>query len=187
MTTASERSRLAPLAVAIALIVVIPSAAFSQRDTARIVVGAAAVTPVRVQPGASFSVPVLVDMNGATGINLAALTASVSWDRSVARLDSVKSGRPSFGTLVHNAARAGEGILLLSAFNSSGTTQTVSIATLYFTASSAPASTTIVFEPTVAGNEVGQSIIARVRSRNAQICLGSTTGPCTAGRAQGPK
>lgn len=144
-----------------------------------IIVGAAA-TPIRVQPGAAFSVPLIVDMAGAKGADLASLTTSVSWDHTLARLDSVRSGKPSFGTLVQNSARAAEGTLLVSVFNGTGTTTTVPVATLYFTASASAGTGTVSFAPSVAGNEVGKSIIAQIKARNAALCIGSASAGCPA-------
>jgi hypothetical protein len=145
-----------------------------------ITIGAAGAAPTRVQPGAAFSVPVVVDMSGARDLDLASLTTSVTWDHALVKLDSVRSGKPSFGTLVQNSAKAAEGLLLLSVFNGTGTTKTVPVATLYFTAAGPAGNGTLTFAPSVAGNEVGKSIITQIKPRHAALCIGTAPANCPA-------
>jgi hypothetical protein len=145
-----------------------------------IVIGAPGGASIRVQPGSAFSVPVIVDMTNAVNADLASLTTSVSWDHALARLDSVRSGKPSFGTLVQNSAKAAEGLLLLSVFNGTGTTKTVPVATLYFTAAASAGNGTLTFAPSVAGNEIGKSIISQIKPRNAALCIAGASANCPA-------
>src|SRR6185369_5643630 len=107
--------------------------------------------------GAKVTVPVIVDMSNAGGANFASITLGVAFSTSRLTFDSVKA--TGFGTLASNTNAAGSGSLSLSVFDPVGTTSTVTIANLYFTATGGVGGSRVQFSPTVAGDASGNSII----------------------------
>jgi hypothetical protein len=170
MTRIARARRIAPFVLAfVPALWLAPARASAQLPAGTITVGAGP-SVIRAEPGARFAVPVTVDMSAAGGgVDLAALTTKVSWDPARARLDSVKRGAGSFGTLIHNPALAADGSVVFSVYNGTGTRTTVTVAILHFTAAASPGETRLTVAATVAGNEVGQNIIGRVRSRATAV------------------
>ncbi len=130
-------------------------------------VRAGSVSAATYAPNTTVAVPIIIDMSDAAGANLASLTTQLKWGATRLTFDSVKAG--NFGSLTANAADAANGNLTLSIFNATGTTTTVTMATVYFT--STPGATTVEVRPTAAGNETAANIMSLVRVRWLDACI----------------
>lgn len=150
-------------AAAIGTVLVLPFIASAQGPIA---LTAGTATSVLVSPGASFSVPVMVDMTLAGASNLASLAMGVTWGASTMILDSIGMG--TFGSLSSSSA---SGTASLALFNSTGTTSSVTLARLYFTAASSMGGTRVILAPTQAGNESGASVSAQLQVRGLEVCV----------------
>lgn len=136
-----------------------------------ITVSAGAAPSAQVAPSGKVAVPIIADMSAATGTtNLAALTTTVTWGQARLTLDSVKAG--AFGSLTANTSNAASGTAALSLFNGTGTTTTVTVGTLYFTAAIAPGGTQVLLAPTVAGDDVGSNLLPILRTQGLNVCVG---------------
>lgn len=134
----------------------------------RITVAAGAGVPVRTATATVVAIPVTIDMTAAAGGNIASLSAGLLWDASILRLDSVTTG--GFGSLTSNTVAAEGGIAVLSAYSATGATATSTLATMYFT-SNGLGGTRVRPAPYTAGDELGSSILSRMRSRNVDVCV----------------
>ena len=124
-------------------------------------------------PNAKLAVPIVIDMSAASGgTNLAALTTAVAWGSSRLVFDSIKAG--AFGALTSNMTNAANGGATLSLVNATGTTSTVTFATLYFTAAATNGSTRLLLGPSLAADESTASVMALLRLRNLDVCVGPT-------------
>ncbi|MES2177016.1 MAG: hypothetical protein V4550_04050 [Gemmatimonadota bacterium] len=122
---------------------------------------------ITATPNTTVAVPIVIDMSAAGGTNLASLTTTVSWSPTRLTFDSLKAG--SFGSVSFNSANASAGQLSLSVFDAAGTTSTVTVATVYFTASTGATSVTLL--PTAAGSDVGANLMSIVRVRKLDACV----------------
>ena len=145
---------------------------------AAIVLQAGQAPTAATTPSAHLVVPVLVDMDAARGADLAALTATATWNQKHLTLDSVAAG--NFGTLTSNATAAASGRATFSVFGVTGTLRTVTVARLFFTATALTGASDIAVTPTVAGNEVGRAILPLVKSRALRVCVSARPAPCAA-------
>lgn len=136
-------------------------------QTITIRAGSAART--QAPPGTKIEVPIVADLSTAGGTILASITTGVSWGASRLTLDSVKTA--GFGTLTANTTNAGSGSLSFSVFDAAGATNTVTLATVYFTTSATTGGTTIALTPTAAGNAAGASVFGLLRVRNLDACV----------------
>ena len=112
---------------------------------------------IQVTPGAPVSIPIAIDMSSAGGANLASLATGLVWGSNRLVFDSVKGA--GFGALTPNTSGAGGGTLGLSVNAAGGTTSTVTMADVFFTASTTPGSTSFYLNP---------SQWLRLAHRNAQ-------------------
>ncbi|MES2178804.1 MAG: Ig-like domain-containing protein [Gemmatimonadota bacterium] len=126
----------------------------------------------QVAPNGKIAVPVVVDLSNGAGTNVSALTLSLNWATSRLTFDSVKTG--GFGSLTSNTSGASTGSLALSMFDASGTTSTFTMATVYFTASATPGGARVTMNPTVAGNDVGTSILSLFRLQDLDVCVATS-------------
>lgn len=132
---------------------------------------------VQIAPRGKIAIPVIVDMaHAATGMNLAAITAVVTWDQTRLIFDSLNTGQ--FGQLSANTAQALMGVVTMSAFSVRGAAKTMNLATLYFTAAEGTGAVNVDVKPTVAGNEVGTPILPLLRSRSLVVCVQARAGKC---------
>ena len=158
------RSAFSPLSFSVLAVLALAQTAGGQGT---ITLAAGVGGPALVAPGAKLAVPIAVDMTAATaGTNLASLTSMASWSATRLTLDSVTAG--TFGSLTSNVT---SGSATLSLFSGSGTTTSVTIGTLYFTASATAGGTQIRLTPSVAGDELGASILPLLRTRNLDVCV----------------
>ena len=126
----------------------------------------------QVAPGAQVTVPLVIDMVAAGGTNLASLAATVSWGSSRLTFDSVRTA--GFGTLVPSLANAASGSISLSTSAGGGTTSTVTMANVYFTASATSGGTLVTLGPTAASDNSSANILARLRVANLDVCVAPT-------------
>ncbi len=85
-------------------------------------------TTTTVAPGGQISVPIVVDMSEAAGLDLASITFDLNWTPSLLSFVSASPG--SFGTVVFNTTETGLGKLTTSMFDVSGTTSSFTLATV---------------------------------------------------------
>jgi alpha-tubulin suppressor-like RCC1 family protein len=127
----------------------------------------AGTSPVaQLLPGAKLTVPVIVDLSGTVATNFASLTTGVTWTAGQLTLDSIRAA--GFGSLTTNASGASASLAL---FNATGTTSSVTVANLFFTASGSTGGARVVLNPTEAGNESGLTLASRLRARDLDVCV----------------
>jgi alpha-tubulin suppressor-like RCC1 family protein len=146
------------------------AAAGAQSGT--ITIAADTATTTNIAPGAKFTVPVIVDMSAANGLNVASLTTRINWTPARLTLDSIHSTGAGFDFLT---STLGAGTATVAGFGAHGTTATTTIAVMYFTAGSGAAGSRVSLTPTVAGNESGTSITSHVAARNLDVCVAPQT------------
>ncbi len=130
--------------------------------------------PTAVVPGDTVDVPVVVDMSGAGGLDIASLTFDLAWDP--ARLTYVSSTPGAFGTVLINDANAGTGSLVVSMISAVGATTTFTVVTVRYVAALTQGNALISINVTDAGDALGGSILGSVSGRPLDLCVG-TTGP----------
>jgi PKD repeat protein len=116
-----------------------------------ILVRAGSTTTSTIAVGEDLTIPVVVDMSGAAGLNIASLTAKVTWDTNA--IGYVKSGQGSLGSATINAS-PGSGELLASWFNLAGVTEAFTAFEVTLEGI-APGTTAVTIEVSVAGDESG--------------------------------
>ncbi len=126
---------------------------------------------IRVMPGATLSVPIQIDASGAGGANVASLVSSLTWGATRLAFDSVKAA--GFGSLTPNTTSASSGSLGLS-LTSSGTTGSVTMANVYFTASAAGGGTVLGLSPSAAANSASANVLSLLRVISQEVCVGAT-------------
>ena len=131
-----------------------------------ITVTAGAAASVLLGQSARLTVPVIVDMTSSGSSNLASLAVGVTWAAGRLTLDSIRAG--TFGSLTSNSA---SGTATLAMFNATGTTSSVTLANLFFTAASSTGGTSVALVPTQAGNDVGTSVRQQLQVRDLDVCV----------------
>ena len=170
---ARTRLRCALARVLVSFALVVPVALRAQRV---IVLQAGPSPMIRATPHGKLVIPIVLNMTEAGGGDLAALTATVAWSHARLTLDSVTAG--GFGSLTSNTSKAATGSATFSVFNVTGTSRTVTVAQLFFTASATTGASDIALTPSVAGNEVGQPILSLMRSRPLRVCVAEGSASC---------
>jgi len=133
-----------------------------------VAVGNASTTSVA--PGGTISIPIVVDMTAAGGLDLASLSFDVQWD--AARLSFVSSAPGSFGTVTLNETQTASGALTAAIFNPTGTTNSFTALTLTLQAGALEGSTPITIQATAAGNGAGQNILSNIVTSDLSLCVG---------------
>ena len=164
-------ARLARSAVAALLLAVLGAGATAAQQ---IFVRVGDGTSTGVAPGGQISVPIVVDMSEAAGLDLASTTFDLNWDPSLLSFVSASPG--SFGTVVFNLTETGLGLLTTSMFDVSGTTSSFTVATVVFDATaSVPTEgqlAPITIGVTAAGNALGSNILGNVVGVDLLLCIG---------------
>jgi len=101
---------------------------------------------------------------------LAALQATMVWDATRLRLDSLRTAPGSPLLLTVNPAAAPLGRVLFNAFGAVGMTASAAVALAYFTPRQ-PGEVTVALEVQVAGDEQGRPMHSEVRGRVLRLCL----------------
>lgn len=137
-----------------------------------IAVNASASANTNVAPGAKLTIPVVIDLANAAGINIASLQAGISWGTSALSFDSIRVA-PATGwtTFVPNIAGAGGGSVSFSASRSTALPSSGTVANAFFTASAATTGTRVLITPTAAANASLQTILSALRPRALNVCV----------------
>ena len=136
------------------------------------IIGVTAGTSIsaRVAPGARVAVPIALDMAAASaGISVGSVVVSVRWSASRLALDSVKAG--SFGVLTSDVSGAASGLAMLTLSSQAGTTASVLMGTLFFTASAGTGGTRLQLSPIAATDASGTDLLASTLPRNLDVCV----------------
>ena len=128
-----------------------------------------------VAPGGKLTVPVRLDMSAAANGNLASLTTGLSWNAARLTLDSLRAGT-SGASVTSNLAGVSGGTATLGVFTPSGLTASTVLAQAYFTAATTTGGSRVTLLPTVAGNELGTSILGQLRIRGVDVCVSTAGG-----------
>ncbi|HEX9886838.1 MAG TPA: PKD domain-containing protein [Longimicrobiales bacterium] len=121
-----------------------------------------------VAVGGAVTLPVLVDMTGAGGENLASMDVRITWEPSLVSYLSSTGG--TFGAVTINDSQAGAGTLRAALFHASGTTS--SFTALQFVLEGASAgSATITVEVLAVGNEMGSDVSGLITTRNHVVTV----------------
>ena len=129
-------------------------------------VGDSAASSITV--GNQLTLPIVVDMSQAVGLDIASLQVKVTWSTSIVSYVSTTAG--TFGSLTLNETDVATGTLLANLFNGTGTKESFRALLLTFSGVSAGA-TAVEVEVTTAGNELGQSLLDKVTTRKHDVTV----------------
>ena len=131
-----------------------------------VMVGDSAASSITV--GNQITLPIVVDMTQAAGLDIASLQVKVTWNASIVTYVSVTPG--TFGSLTLNETDVATGTFLANLFNGTGTKDSFRALLLTFSGTSAGAAAVEV-EVTTAGNELGQSVLDKVTTRKHDVTV----------------
>lgn len=135
--------------------------------------------------GSTVRVPVLLDFTSAGTANLAALQATMAWDATLLRFDSLRAAPGREITLLAETGGAASGGLQFSAFGPVGLRESGALAEAFFTARSSSGGSWLTLLPAVAGNEQGQSVLPLLRTRQLGVCVSPDAGLWGDGTGEG--
>jgi hypothetical protein len=164
MTTISRFLR------ATALFVLACHAAVRPANAQAIVIALGDSAQIRVAAGAVVTVPVRVEVSSGAAEGLASFGGLLTWSATRLRLDSVRTAEAGW-TVTANVDSASSGRLLLSLYSPTALATSSVVARAYFTATSQVGGTRLQFAPTVAGSELGASILDRLAPRPLDACV----------------
>ena len=118
--------------------------------------------------GNQITLPIVVDMTQAAGLDIASLQVKVTWSASIVSYVSTTAG--TFGSLTLNETDAATGTFIANLFNGTGTSESFRALTLTFSGLAAGA-TAVEVEVTAAGNELGQSLLDKVTTRKHDVTV----------------
>jgi len=125
-------------------------------------------TASSITVGNQITLPIVVDMTQAAGLDIASLQVKVTWNASIVTYVSVTPG--TFGSLTLNETDVATGTFLANLFNGTGTKESFRALLLTFSGTSAGAAAVEV-EVTTAGNELGQSVLDKVTTRKHDVTV----------------
>jgi hypothetical protein len=127
---------------------------------------------VAAAPGATLAVPLRVELPaaGAT-LNLASLTGTLGWSSARLTLDSIRANPTTGFTVQVNTQQAATGTAPLTAYSATRLAASSTMVTAYFTVGGAAGGTRVLFAPSAAGNEAGQSVLAALFVRPLEVCV----------------
>ena len=131
-----------------------------------VMVGDSAASSITV--GNQLTLPIVVDMSQAVGLDIASLQVKVTWSTSIVSYVSTTAG--TFGSLTLNETDTASGTFIANLFNGTGTSESFEALTLTFSGLAAGA-TAVEVEVTAAGNELGQSLLDKVTTRGHDITV----------------
>ena len=131
-----------------------------------VMVGDSAASSITV--GNQLTLPIVVDMSQAVGLDIASLQVKVTWSTSIVSYVSTTAG--TFGSVTLNETDVATGTLLANLFNGTGTKESFRALLLTFSGVSAGA-TAVEVEVTTAGNELGQSLLDKVTTRKHDVTV----------------
>jgi hypothetical protein len=118
--------------------------------------------------GNQITLPIVVDMTQAAGLDIASLQVKVTWNASIVTYVSATPG--TFGSLTLNETDVATGTFLANLFNGTGTKESFRALLLTFSGTSAGIAA-IEVEVTTAGNELGQSVLDKVTTRKHDVTV----------------
>jgi len=147
----------------------------SARDTASVTVAIPAIavmvgdsTASSITVGNQLTLPVVVDMSQAPGLNIASLQVKVTWNASIVSYVSATPG--TLGSLTTNETDVATGTFLANLFSGTGTEESFRALVLTFSGASG-GTTAVEVEVTTAGNELGQSVLDKVTTRKHDVTV----------------
>lgn len=135
---------------------------------------------VSVMPGADLVLPVIVDMSGAEGRDLAGLDFQLHWNPAAFSFEAAVAG--GFGSVTLNESGTSTGALSGGLFSASGTTETFTALELTLQAGATEGLALVSVSVGVAGDELGESLMDILITRSTTVCiatlglLGDVTG-----------
>lgn len=166
-TSNAWRCRMLRMAAGALLIGLAAPGRLTAQGTVTLALGTTAA--VRAAPNAKVTVPVILDMSAANGGTVGSVTAGITWNVGVLALDSIRGG--GFGTVSSDLTNATSGLATFTLSSAAGTTGTLSIGTLYFTATTAIGGTRIQLAVTAAANALGALALRQVMPRHHDVCV----------------
>jgi hypothetical protein len=147
----------------------------SASDTASVTVAIPAIavmvsdsTASSITVGNQLTLPVVVDMSQAPGLNIASLQVKVTWNASIVSYVSATPG--TLGALTTNETDVATGTFLANLFSGTGTEESFRALVLTFSGASG-GTTAVEVEVTTAGNELGQSVLDKVTTRKHDVTV----------------
>ena len=147
----------------------------SASDTASVTVAIPAIavmvsdsTASSITVGNQLTLPVVVDMSQAPGLNIASLQVKVTWNASIVSYVSATPG--TLGSLTTNETDVATGTFLANLFSGTGTEESFRALVLTFSGASG-GTTAVEVEVTTAGNELGQSVLDKVTTRKHDVTV----------------
>jgi len=131
---------------------------------------------VNATAGSDLDIPIILDLSGRNGRNIASITATISWDPALLNFVGTTAGnwvddQGDAASVTLNTTQTGSGTISITAFTSSGTTKTSTIRTLRLRPT-AVGQIGVNATVTVAGDETGQSVVVVPRP-----LIGTVTEP----------
>jgi hypothetical protein len=122
-------------------------------------------------PGTKLTVPLVIDMTGANGLDMAALSADIAFGSPQLTLDSIRTG--GFGTLSQTIGANGTAT---ASVNGPATFSTVTMANAFFTVSGTTgSSTTLKLTPTSAFDSQDNIITGFIKVLDLDVCIAPPT------------
>jgi uncharacterized protein YjdB len=154
----------------VALLATAAAARFSALSAQTIGINLGATGSVTVAPGASVTVPIIVDLASAGSQNITALQGSISWNAARLVFDSIRVVPSSGWTLTLNdLSSAAFGSVVLTATRATPPTVTGAFANAYFRTAGAGGAR-LLFAPFGAVNSLQQVIVSSLRTRGQDVC-----------------
>lgn len=134
--------------------------------TITIMVGDSAASSLIV--GNQIALPIVVDMSKAVDLDIASLQVKVTWVPS--RISYVSWAPGTFGSVTSNESATATGTFQANLFNGTGTKESFRALLLTFSGLTVGA-TSIQVEVITAGNELGQSTLDKVTTREHDVTV----------------
>ena len=131
-----------------------------------VMVGDSAASSITV--GNQITLPIVIDMTQAAGLDIASLQVKVTWNDSIVGYVSTAPG--TFGSLTLNETDVATGTFMANLFHVTGTKESFTALVLTFSGTSA-GTTPVEIEITTAGNELAQSVLDKVTTRKHDVTV----------------
>jgi len=131
-----------------------------------VMVGDSAASSITV--GNQITLPIVIDMTQAAGLDIASLQVKVTWNDSIVGYVSTAPG--TFGSLTLNETDVATGTFMANLFHVTGTKESFTALLLTFSGTSA-GTTPVEIEITTAGNELAQSVLDKVTTRKHDVTV----------------
>jgi PKD repeat protein len=131
-------------------------------------VKAASSSSSTISVGGLRTIPVIVDMSDAGGLNIASFDIRLTWNSGIATYVSSSAG--SFGSVTINDGNASNGVVRAVGFSASGTTNSFTAFSVTLEGA-ATGSTTVSVEVLAVGDELGANLLGNVSTRNHTLTV----------------